>query len=1252
MIINGVTTNYTSNSVNEYTTVGGTTSEYDADGNLISMTDASGTMTYSYNSLNQLTGVSSPTASWSYQYDAFGNLVSTTSNGQTTDNLFDPAGLGNLVGQYTTSGSLIASYAYGLSLVSQVTRSGANYYDFDALGSTADLTSTTGGVVATYSYLPSGGLLVGTGSVVNPFTFIGEYGVTSDGSGLLDMRHRFYNPSTGQFVSNDPLGLGGGQVNVREYVGNDSVGAIDPNGLASPGNSLGAAVAGAPNSLGTATPASTTDSVEINTGGEINPLASNNAALLAWEKAVLSHLQGPRLSSKPTPPPAKVVCKPLSESDTGYGFFSGSLGSTTMCKNPGSGGGGGGSPSTAGAYDPNSMLGPTGYGGQNFVTGSALTLYPYQINFENSPSATAPAQQVVITDTLDPNLDLSTFQLTEIDFGDTVLTIPPGSQDYQTTVSMTYNGVTFDVVISASLNYQTRELTVTFQSIDPNTQLPPNVLTGFLPPEDGTGRGEGYVSFVISPNAGLATGTQIRNVANIVFDGNTPIATDQVSDEDPSHGIDPTKQALITIDNTVPTSTVAALPATESSTSFTLSWSGSDGDGSGTAYYNVYDSEDGGPFSNLVMSTTKTSTTFTGQPGHEYSFISIATSNTGINQPAPSVGQTTTEIVTTPPPSQPAPPVLLPADDSGIKGDEITDDASPSLTGTTQADATVQLLNSSNTVVATTTANASGSYTVAIPGAPLSPGAYTFTVAASNAGGSSPASNPLTLTIVAAPATPSAPTLLPDDDSGIKGDGITDVTSPSLTGTTIAGAIVQLLDVSDNIIATTTANASGVYVIPLSSLAVRTYQYSVQTVDQYRDVSDPSPAFSLTIVAAPTTPSAPTLLPAADSGIKGDAITDDASPSLTGAAFAGATVQLLNAGGVIATVTAGTSGSYVIPIPGPLWPQIYQYSVQTIDQYGDASSPSAAFSLMIVAAPATPNAPILLPADSNGSPGGETTDVISPSLTGTTFAAATVQLLNASGAVLQTVKASSTGVYTLQVPGPLTVGSYTYKIETTDQYGDISSPSPVQTINVVSPPPPLVTAQSSYAETMKVGKGKKAKKETVIVLQFNGALNATAADNANAYDLAPVITVKASGKGKNRKPATTKLGAPVPVASASYTSSNNQVTLTPRGTLSASKPEELIVSGALLTDTLGREIDGDHSGQPGSDYIATVKGSRVTPGGIPLARLQTQPASASTVIDALLARGELAEITRSLRARHEHPARSAVTSTASTSRID
>ena len=141
-----------------------------------------------YNSLNQLVGVTSPSGSWVYQYDALGNLVATTTNGQTTENLVDPTGLGNLVGQYTSSGSLIAGYTYGLGLVSQVTPSGTNYYQFDALGSTAGLTNATSGLVASYSYLPFGGLLSSTGSVANPFTFVGQFGVTSDGSGLYDMR--------------------------------------------------------------------------------------------------------------------------------------------------------------------------------------------------------------------------------------------------------------------------------------------------------------------------------------------------------------------------------------------------------------------------------------------------------------------------------------------------------------------------------------------------------------------------------------------------------------------------------------------------------------------------------------------------------------------------------------------------------------------------------------------------------------------------------------------------------------------------------------------------------------------------------------------------------------------------------------------------------------------------------------------------------------------------------------------------------
>ena len=200
-IVNGLTSTYTSNSVDEYTTVtsaDGTTSyTYNANGDLVSMTDASGTTTYTYDSLNELTSVTSPTDSWIYEYDALGNVVATVHNGQTTENLVDPTGLNDLVGQYTSSGGLIADYTYGLGLMSQMTASGSNYYHFDGLGSTVGMTNSASGLIASYSYLPSGGILSSTGTVANPFTFGGELGVTSDGSGLYTMGMRSYDPDHG-----------------------------------------------------------------------------------------------------------------------------------------------------------------------------------------------------------------------------------------------------------------------------------------------------------------------------------------------------------------------------------------------------------------------------------------------------------------------------------------------------------------------------------------------------------------------------------------------------------------------------------------------------------------------------------------------------------------------------------------------------------------------------------------------------------------------------------------------------------------------------------------------------------------------------------------------------------------------------------------------------------------------------------------------------------------------------------------------
>ena len=234
---NGVVTNYVSNDVNEYTstTTNGvtTTYQYDANGNLIAATTNGQTTTYTFNALNQLTGVSGPNGTFSYSYDPLGYQISSTVNGQTTNNLIDPFGLGNVAAQFDSSGNLVAHYTYGLGLVSQVSASGtAYYYDYNLQGSTVGITNSAGAYVNQYSYDPFGQVTTISAGIANPFTFVGQDGVSSDGNGLIYMRARYYDPSTGQFVSDDPLGLGGGRhehPSIRRQRSDRS--SIDPSGL-------------------------------------------------------------------------------------------------------------------------------------------------------------------------------------------------------------------------------------------------------------------------------------------------------------------------------------------------------------------------------------------------------------------------------------------------------------------------------------------------------------------------------------------------------------------------------------------------------------------------------------------------------------------------------------------------------------------------------------------------------------------------------------------------------------------------------------------------------------------------------------------------------------------------------------------------------------------------------------------------------------------------------------------------------------
>lgn len=200
---------------------------YDALGRLTKIVNnGTGTTTgFTWNGNSQLAGVANPDGTTtSYQYDALGRRVAITEAGQTTRYIYDGD---NIAYEYDGTGSLAASYVFlpGADQPLEMVRgSQRSYYIQDGNSNVVALTDGSGNTTATYRYDPFGQLVASTGSVTNPFTFAGrEYDARS---GLYYDRARYYDPSTGRFISPDPLGA----LNPYPYAASSPVDNTDPSG--------------------------------------------------------------------------------------------------------------------------------------------------------------------------------------------------------------------------------------------------------------------------------------------------------------------------------------------------------------------------------------------------------------------------------------------------------------------------------------------------------------------------------------------------------------------------------------------------------------------------------------------------------------------------------------------------------------------------------------------------------------------------------------------------------------------------------------------------------------------------------------------------------------------------------------------------------------------------------------------------------------------------------------------------------------
>lgn len=265
--VNSVTTTYGYDNIDQLLSESRTgysaSYTYDANGNRATKTLGGSTDTYSYDDADKLTSITNGGSTVkSYGYDTAGRTTSVTTSAGTTNltydyegriatitypssatNTFTYNGLDTRVGKVDSAGTATykrdgadvtdsvlsdgsAVYTPG---VSERRSSTTKFYGTDRLGTNTVETNTSQSVTSTKTYDAFGALVSSTGSSASPFGFVGKAGYQEDSdSGLKLLGHRYYDPSTGRFVTRDPVGEGR---NWYSYCNNNPLSGLDPLGL-------------------------------------------------------------------------------------------------------------------------------------------------------------------------------------------------------------------------------------------------------------------------------------------------------------------------------------------------------------------------------------------------------------------------------------------------------------------------------------------------------------------------------------------------------------------------------------------------------------------------------------------------------------------------------------------------------------------------------------------------------------------------------------------------------------------------------------------------------------------------------------------------------------------------------------------------------------------------------------------------------------------------------------------------------------
>jgi len=221
---------YSYNNSNQLTSTLSAFFTFDNNGNTLTKVDSTGSTSYAWDFENRLTSVTLPGSGGTvtFKYDAFGRRAQKISATGTVVYVYDGA---NVAEETDGAGAVLARYAQGGSIDEPLaeSRAGATaFYDADGLGSLTSLSASSGSLVSSYTYDAFGKTASSVGSLINPFRYAGRE--LDQETGLYYYRARYYDPSTGRFLTEDPIQFRGGS-NFYRYVRNSPLRFVDPLGL-------------------------------------------------------------------------------------------------------------------------------------------------------------------------------------------------------------------------------------------------------------------------------------------------------------------------------------------------------------------------------------------------------------------------------------------------------------------------------------------------------------------------------------------------------------------------------------------------------------------------------------------------------------------------------------------------------------------------------------------------------------------------------------------------------------------------------------------------------------------------------------------------------------------------------------------------------------------------------------------------------------------------------------------------------------